>query len=118
MQRPSPEAIELVGLAANGDIRNALNNLQFLVKEGDKDSALIQYSILADANKSKKKGRKDKNPRLNNADLSVIFHLAICSKVQQGGVHWRPRSFVVSLPCLGQSSVQQTLVSFFCSHRL
>lgn len=74
-QRPSAEAVELIALAANGDIRNALNNLQFLVKEGDRDSAMIQYSIMADVAKSQKKSKRDKNPRLNNADLLVLFVL-------------------------------------------
>ena len=53
--RPSSRAVQLVIEASNGDIRSALNTLQFIVGEPAGNTVMNE-----DGNKTKKKGKKRK----------------------------------------------------------
>lgn len=74
LKQPSPEALEVVARAANGDIRAALNSLQFLVKEGKYIDGMtsIMGKIVVKKGKKRKAGGKVKD--IDSSELYAIFY--------------------------------------------
>jgi cell cycle checkpoint protein len=69
--RPSQKALELVMQASDGDIRSALNTLQFLTGQSAEERAALE-------SKASKKGKKRKsNGKVKDEDADQIANKAL-----------------------------------------
>ena len=77
LKQPSPEALEVVARAANGDIRAALNSLQFLVKEGKYTDGMTTIMGKVTVKKGKKRKAGGKVKDIDSTDLYVLSDLGV-----------------------------------------